>query len=162
MYGHIDDNGNRHILSGILDIPQYTMAQYTALTVKPDIWICTDYDSSSVYGIDDTNVKHGNTSVNAELKRIAPISLGSVSSGVTKQLTIPDNIYVEYGMYLLSVHNWYGAGSVYIMRVNASNDTMFFATLSNSTYFTVTAVDKNNFTISASGADANDVTIMTI
>ena len=69
MYGYIDSNGNKGILSGILDIPQYTMAQYTALTVKPDIWICTDYDSSSEYGIDDTNVKHGNTSVYAMLNK---------------------------------------------------------------------------------------------
>ena len=63
MYGYIDSNGNKGILSGILDIPQYTMAQYTALSVKPEYWICTDYDSSSVYGIDSANVKYGDTSV---------------------------------------------------------------------------------------------------
>lgn len=63
MYGYIDSNGNKHLLSGQQDIPQYTMEQYTALSVKPDIWVCTNYDSSSEYGIDDTNVKHGNTSV---------------------------------------------------------------------------------------------------
>ena len=162
--GYIDSNGNRHIISGMVtgELLKYTMAEYTALTNKPIDWICTDYDATSEYGINDTEVKHGNTTVNAELNRIAPISLGSISSGVTKQLTIPDNIYSPNGMYLVSIHNNYGAGSVYILRVNGNNDTMFFATLSNSTYFTITAVDKKNFTISASGASANDVTIMTI
>lgn len=84
MYGYIDSNGNKHLLSGQQDIPQYTMEQYTALSVKPDIWVCTNYDSSSEYGIDDTNVKHGNTSVNAELNR--PIGWTSVWSGSAYQL----------------------------------------------------------------------------
>ena len=67
MYGYIDSNGNKHLLSGQQDIPQYTMEQYTALSVKPDIWVCTNYDSSSEYGIDSANVKYGNTSVEAKL-----------------------------------------------------------------------------------------------
>lgn len=61
MYGYIDSNGNKHLLSGQQDIPQYTMEQYTALSVKPDIWVCTNYDSSSEYGIDSANVKYDNT-----------------------------------------------------------------------------------------------------
>lgn len=74
MYGYIDSNGNKHLLSGQQDIPQYTMEQYTALSVKPDIWICTNYDSSSEYGIDSANVKYGNTSVEATLDRLVYFS----------------------------------------------------------------------------------------
>lgn len=51
MYGYIDSNGNKHLLSGQQDIPQYTMEQYTTLSVKPDIWVCTNYDS--YYGLID-------------------------------------------------------------------------------------------------------------
>ena len=91
MYAYIDSNGNKGILSGILDIPQYTMAQYTALSVKPEYWICTDYDSSSVYGIDSANVKYGNTSVEQAIDdRQKDYTLLSSGSGNSVNVNIPN------------------------------------------------------------------------
>ena len=88
MYAYIDSNGNKGILSGILDIPQYTMAQYTALSVKPEYWICTDYDSSSVYGIDSANVKYGSGSVKQALDKIGytEVARGNMNQTYAQQL----------------------------------------------------------------------------
>ena len=128
MYAYIDSNGNKGILSGILDIPQYTMAQYTALSVKPEYWICTDYDSSSVYGIDSANVKYGNTSVEAKLDTIDVVDnikyvRGSISlsSGSTYQEFIINTInaistdgkLVEFDVNILRSGNHKFSGYLY-------------------------------------------------
>ena len=89
MYGYIDSNGNKGILSGILDIPQYTMAQYTALTVKPDIWICTDYDSSSEYGINAENVQYDNSNSVKDILQFADMA----TIGINNVDNLPNGMY---------------------------------------------------------------------
>jgi len=54
----IDSQGNKKIISGMVtgELPKYTMAEYTALTDKPQYWECTDYDATSEYGVKATEV----------------------------------------------------------------------------------------------------------
>lgn len=76
--GYIDSNGNRYILSGMRtgELPKYTMAEYTALTNKPIDWICTDYDATSEYGINATEVKYDNTNVKVGLDNATAYKTG--------------------------------------------------------------------------------------
>lgn len=86
----IDSQGNKKIISGMVtgELPKYTMAEYTALTDKPTDWICTDYDATSEYGINDTEVKHGNTTVNAMLNKIGytEVARGNFNQTYAQQL----------------------------------------------------------------------------
>ena len=82
---YIDSNGNKHLISGMVtgELPKYTMAEYTALTDKPIDWICTDYDATSEYGINDTEVKHGDTTVNAVLNSASEVLTPLAETNIT-------------------------------------------------------------------------------
>ena len=141
--GYIDSNGNRHIISGMItgERPKYTMAEYTALTNKPIDWICTDYDATSEYGINDTEVKHDNTTVNEVLGNlkyenlITEITL--TASETTTQNLISGKKFSDYNMIsVIFYDSEYIRGSAVLSRngstgsFNALVPTLYGGTVS--------------------------------
>lgn len=154
--GYIDSNGNRHIISGMVtgERPKYEMAEYLALTDKPTDWICTDYDATSEYGINATEVKYDN---NNSVKDMLDLKGGTftASTGVTigsrnnwyKQgrfafislvLTISSNI--SSGNTLVSTTGLNLANSVYIYARKDSDGTIINLTSDGNNIITESAL----------------------
>ena len=134
---YIDSNGNKHLISGMVtgELPKYTMAEYTALTDKPIDWICTDYDATSEYGINATEVKYdSSTNVKDKIDSmlIKNVKKNIIFDGVNyyknignpyTYLDIDSTLYEYYGAIFTT--NGYGfvvysdnSGNIYIATFN--------------------------------------------
>lgn len=135
--GYIDSNGNRHIISGMVtgELLKYTMAEYTALTNKPIDWICTDYDATSEYGINATEVKYDNTK-NVKQK-IDEYTLSANTKVNLSSYTSSNPYTFPSDGYLLYENNGSTLGRGWIsnlMRVGDQYGTDFTKTSGNALY----------------------------
>lgn len=143
---------NGRLVGGVNNIPSYTQAQYDALSVKPEFWICIDKDYLDV---PSENVSYGDSNVEDTLDNIieqidkAQIILTTIPSSVVTITDAISNIYnqlaalnipelkpINYSVFWTGHDRYYGEAILYGTTAHltlAGYNTMYVCDVDNGT-----------------------------
>ena len=102
------------LISGIREIPHFTLAEYNALTNKPDLWIRTDAPDSD-RGIDADDIEYDeNNSVKDKIDNIVKAVKFSGTTSASGAMLLPSKAIANYAINVIYDSSYTQRGLVFL------------------------------------------------